>query len=448
MKNSLLTKITLACLSTILSLILCEILLSFFARPYLEPRTHHAMSPQALSELDESYENIYERFEGQAQFPRIVAVGDSFTNAGNVDYHENYPYYLWERLNRKTEVMNLGICEDTSFGSYIRIKNLLEKSPKTSIFVILIGVADMFYQPNVNFLETYNHYVQNDLIPTRLMTPKLMEDTTFPGNLKTVRMLTALWHKLLEPHQQGDTSILAALRTCYQDQLNKRPCLDQKVEELYQSTASGPDSDLTRSLVRVFVTLNKDHTSLSETGIVEDMMSLLQADPRRMVILDTLYNLFAYATKQSALSIRHHVLPFIKDLYTKEKSYIDQFHEGELDTVENLLSSYDHFLENQQEVFKQQRKNFINVLNLIRQYNSQAILMTYPLPYTEINRTIRDVAAETKTPLVDLELIFKNEIERGVKIQELIGDWEHCTPLGYELMAKSIQLKIQELALP
>lgn len=85
------------------------------------------------------------------------------------------------------------------------------------------------------------------------------------------------------------------------------------------------------------------------------------------------------------------------------------------------------------------------IISEIQSQQAKMILMTYPLGYTDINANIRALAVEMQVPLLDLEKEFAQLYTQGLSKAELIGDWEHCTPAGYKIIANLLAAQVKAL---
>ena len=83
------------------------------------------LDPQVESRTNEEKYNYnrditYEIYSKNSSHT-IVFIGDSFTNGGNVNFEQSFPYQSFLRFNKKIEVRNMGVCEDTTFGASKRL---------------------------------------------------------------------------------------------------------------------------------------------------------------------------------------------------------------------------------------------------------------------------------------------------------------------------------------
>ena len=123
--KSFLIKITFFCLSLAISIAACEVALNFLLKKYQMPYTYASVPNTHHKGFNEErmrrHEDIYEMYNSLPSNLEIITIGDSFTNGGNVEWEQSYPFRLFEKLDKRFPVSNMGICEDTTKGTYMRL---------------------------------------------------------------------------------------------------------------------------------------------------------------------------------------------------------------------------------------------------------------------------------------------------------------------------------------
>lgn len=157
----------------------------------------------------------------------IITIGDSFTNGGNVHWNETYPFQLFTKLDKKIPVSNLGICEDTTKGSYMRLEDYYKKNLKNgkkTIVIALVGAADMFFDSGAEFESIYKKYVNEGYVTTETIPFKVEEDLNFFQKLKTVKVIKFLfkWSK--------EKSLIWMKRFSHETRIDKKfkPCFSRE----------------------------------------------------------------------------------------------------------------------------------------------------------------------------------------------------------------------------
>ncbi len=81
-----------------------------------------------------------------------------------------------------------------------------------------------------------------------------------------------------------------------------------------------------------------------------------------------------------------------------------------------------------------------NIIALVRESGAQPILLTYPNPgggLHEVLRGLREIAAESGVPLVDIDPVFHELLRHERKERYFIAD-QHCNDAGYGIMAQQV----------
>ncbi|GAB4420317.1 MAG: hypothetical protein OHK0056_30800 [Bacteriovoracaceae bacterium] len=427
------TKTIMLTASLILSIVASELILNFITKPFFEPKVDIA------EKNDNRYDDIYEYFNSQEQKKDIIAIGDSFTNGGNVSVESSYPHQLFLELEKKYSVYNLGICEDTSKGVLIRLKDFYSKRPKKdNIVILLVGAADYFFEEDEKFTTSYQNVLKYGGVPIEEFQGKLEKTNNFISNLKTFKMIKFVLREVFNQHDESLIKNESEIESCYQAQ-NKKVCLEAYLKKKILNADSLDNINKTQFEILKLIKLNKKYSKNVESSIVEDLLTISDIHPKALAILDLGYNIFAYSTKQSEISIQNNIIPRLEQNYFKEKAYIDKMAPNELEKFANIFSSFKKVSNNIDELSNRQFKNFTEIANLVQSNNGELILMTYPLQYEIVNQNVRKIAKERELKLVDLEMRFKEMMARGTPTEDLIGDWEHCTPLGYSVIAKELK---------
>jgi hypothetical protein len=453
-------KILLLTASTLLSLAAAEIFLRIYVSRFETEQTFVA-SPlhQDSSGPDERYDDIYEIFDGTAQqAPWILAVGDSFTNGGNVSWRHSYPYRLFETIARRATVKNMGICEDTTKGSYIRLADHFEKNPdRASLVVLLVGAADQFFDYAPRFEAMYLQAVKEAGIPQETLAPtngpvvKIDERTGLLGSLKLVKMTSYLLERGRESYADARTRSalskahssfdLGPFRLCLNEEAPdlRQSCLKESFSEIAGLLSEKFDRDLFKEMTLSITRSESRRPQPKNDRIVEDLLQMIRSLPRSLAVQEVIFNTVTYASLQSRLDMEKDVIAVIREHYASEKSFIDQRDLPEMEHPATFIRLLENWSQQYEKVRLLQEEYLVKITDLVKAHRSELVLVTYPLPYQRVNEIIRKVAREKNVALVDLEVVFQERIANGA---DLIGDWEHCTEEGYELMAQTLKTEV------
>ncbi len=89
-------------------------------------RDYHA----AFTDVDGANDYVFERYRPNRATRLILAMGDSLTNGTNVSDRQTYPYHLYRlfaKRGERTTVVNMGYCEETTFGVADKLKKYLAR---------------------------------------------------------------------------------------------------------------------------------------------------------------------------------------------------------------------------------------------------------------------------------------------------------------------------------
>ena len=148
------TRLALIGFGLVLSLALIEGGLRLAGAVLLEESTVEYLPTESsyLTELRYKRDETYEVYaDGAQEAPkRMVVIGDSFANGGNAFSNQTYPYYLhryFEEAGENVSVLNMGKCEDSTFGVEKRLTRYLEELPpreRPALVAFIIGSADKY----------------------------------------------------------------------------------------------------------------------------------------------------------------------------------------------------------------------------------------------------------------------------------------------------------------
>lgn len=462
-------KVSLFLFSIVAAFTFSEITLRLISYPYETTRVFHP----AHGDLD----RVYELYEAINEDVEIVAIGDSFTNGGGGSWTQSYPYQLYQRLDERYTVINKGVCEDTTRGAYNRLKEYFDNRDKNksiqSLVLVLIGVADTFYERGYHdaekisqglqgqedddyYLETVVKANRGESFLENLRTPRLFMFAYKEVKLR-LRKLFEIFEKRPRHLQHGYSS--DKVGECFnKDGANKELCLSSLFESMKKDLYL-PNPYKTRSVYRFelasfflvdqIVHFNNKKSLLPEQEIVKDLLHLMEELPRTLAFPNLVFNVVKYGLLQSQFQIGKDILPQINKSYSRDREFIDfikdEYYPHELVIGDELNKQLGNISQTLEEVHSLRAVYLNNMVDLAEENNSKIIFLTYPLEYHWINELKKEIAEKRSIPVVDLENIFKEKIEKeDISKVDLINDWQHCTAEGYKLMANSLLLEIEQ----
>nr|BDT29665.1 SGNH/GDSL hydrolase family protein [Bacteriovorax sp. HI3] len=459
--KSLLIKVSFFCLSLVLSIAVCEVALNYLLKKYQMPYTYTAVKNNPHKNFNEEkmrrHEDIYEMYKSLPSNLEIITVGDSFTNGGNVEWEQSYPFRLFEKLDRRFPVSNMGICEDTTKGTYMRLSHYFQNKKDLSrktIVVVLVGAADMFYDTGKEFESFYNEYMGGNHISSESISFKIEDRLSLFSKLKTVKMTKFVFdwaqNKIFDDQQTTVKNALAErLQSCFDSTGSvRRECFIKHLSKIKTAFKDGYSKIFFKKLQDTIISVNLRDKDGSEERIVEDLLTAIHVFPRMLAAPSVLYNLASYTTLQSHYSLELDIIPLVKHITTDERDF---FHEIEKDHDQinkssAMLKSIESWSAYGAEARRIQSQYHEKIINLVQKERGEIIFLTYPLDYKNINSAIMKLAQKENVHVVNVASVFNKLIQSGVPQDELIGDWEHCTPKGYDVIASSVLSKIEEIS--
>lgn len=456
------TKLTIFLASLSLATAASELILNYALERYQAP-VSYILPDNAIKEQENSlnsvrYENIYELYRGIPNNYEIITIGDSFTNGGNVHWNETYPFQLFTKLDKKIPVSNLGICEDTTKGSYMRLEDYFQKNIKNgkkTIVIALVGAADLFFDTGVEFESVYKKYIKDGYVTTETIPFKIEEDLNFFQKLKTVNMINFLfkWSQkksliFLKSFFQKN-SIDDELKPCFSREGDlRRDCFRQKFSELRTKNVEFFDIDISRRLTSSLVNYDNNLKQNKAERVVQDLSFAISEFPEIILSPEAIYNLIAYSTLQSKYSINNDLLPILRNALLKNKASgvkIINTEASEIDNSSSIVTFIEKWSTKTDRGSTVQHEYYEKIINLVHKNDGEIIFLTYPLDYKNTNSAIMNLTNRKNVHVVDIYKEFSRLIQNGFSENQLIGDWEHCTPKGYEIIASSVLSKIIEL---
>lgn len=457
-----LIKSTIFLISLSFATLVSELVLNYVLEKYQTPVSYflpdNVIKEQAKRLNSVRYEDIYELYRAVPNDYEIITIGDSFTNGGNVNWNETYPFQLFTKLDKKIPVSNLGICEDTTKGSYMRLEDYYKKNLKNgkkTIVIALVGAADMFFDSGAEFESVYKKYVNEGYVTTEAIPFKIEEDLIFFQKLKTVKVIKFLfkWSKekslVLIKNFFHQNIIDEKFKPCFSREGDlRRDCFRQKFAEIRPKSGELFDVNVSRKLTSSFVFYDNKLKQNKAERIVEDLLFAISEFPEIITTPEAVYNLVAYSTMQSKYSIKDDLLPILRNALLKNKTSgikIIKTGTDEIDSSSSIVTFIEKWSAKSDKAYALQGEYYVKIVNLVHKNNGEIIFLTYPLDYKNTNSTIMNLSNIENVHVVDVYKEFSQLIQNGFSENQLIGDWEHCTPKGYGIIASSVLSKILEL---
>jgi lysophospholipase L1-like esterase len=415
---------------------------------------------------DDSYEQYKAGAEGQ-QLKKIVCIGDSFANGGNARSFQTYPYFLFKEFEASGNpaiVLNMGKCEDSTFGVAQRLKlhfdAVDEARDYPDLITFVVGSADKYnlnpqFTDNMKWVKVdwhkeppkrwYQHFRVYKLIRhirLSLFSKKLTEDLkeNTPVTDDVIDYYVELYNQFKENHNQNKTAdpeafkrenrrIAAAFRQKAKHHFsaaNNEYLTIQTPEEVLNSLSTG--------LVILYAAKIRHDDALDLILDVERHFPLEFWDGNVLFYLR--YNLYQIYQLQSKYTAQE-----VLALLNRTKEEFPQMDKStRFNKFYDMIANWDKL----DEMVNQKRKQtWDQIVTMCRERNIEMLLQNYPSDYKSANGMIDWVAKTYDIPLVDNHGLFdKLAAENGR--QRYLEDDDHCSPEGYEAMAKAVFAAIAE----
>jgi lysophospholipase L1-like esterase len=451
--------------SLVISLFILEIGFRTAGFVFNESRTKIYYAKDKNLDLKYDGERDYEQFFLAENSKEIWAIGDSFTNAGNVESDESYPAYLFRLLESKSynyNVLNLGQCEDPTWGVLARLKAQLElgKRPPETV-IVLAGSSDPFYQ--LYGVEDYNMKDKGD--------QKLVR---FQGKEKywfeSLRIFKAYRHiklslqslSISKASDQLSEEEFSSLGLLYNNAVvihkNKVESWGELEEEVFKllsahrslldgSNLNGNNYEFkfqdkprfvfnTLVMPRIRVYSGRlDHVAALELllkfsiDFPEYFWNKQRNDPFAFNLLSQLFRF------QSKLTSKDIQASFELSTSTNKKLKKLEFYKIALKSINSISTQ-------EKEIRKSRRLAWQGIVKLAHENNFKLVIQNYGSSFTSANQMALDISREHSLPFVDNHKKF-GELSDKYGRAHLFADDSHFVPFGYELMAKNV-LKVLE----
>tara|TARA_Y100000780_G_scaffold232553_1_gene265985 strand:- start:97077 stop:98444 length:1368 start_codon:yes stop_codon:yes gene_type:complete len=394
-------------------------------------------------ELSRGYErnDIQEEYSAaQGEKGTIYTIGDSFTNGGNLIYTSSYPYKLYHKLEQTWTVHNMGVCESTSADSLKIIQELLTKKiKKNSYFLILTGATDIFAGAD-------------DSIPT-MATPLISIQRrekvdqagleSFLSHFKSYLLVKELFRQI----KQSGPLFIPKYDLATVERLNRiiespkyKDCANHNSHGhcLAKNLSSEEANDARDYILEHLLKLELGMDSKDYSKKINDLLDYLDIHAHTLKdfsLVDMTATLAFISSKQSQFSYQ--------DILKRLRIIQNSLKLKEYPLFANAIHNFAKTIEDRRELLEKRRLRLFQIANILKKANMKPVFLTYPLSYSEVNQSIRDVAQETHSALIDLEIIFN---KRSLKKKEdLLVDYQHLTSQGNEIVADAISASLEKL---
>lgn len=383
----------------------------------------------------------------------LLAIGDSFTYAGNVNMSQSFPFLLHniqdESNKYRYKIINGGWCEENTFTAMPRLAENLAKY-KPDIVLILLGAADRFnligHDTDYKFSFETNHLEDNTLIENLKiykMYKNIKLNIEYKGlycsiftceetriftdirNLDDYINLKFAHQNLLRGEIKKANDYLALLSSTKDSiwKVDENTLHDPKKKFEYRSNVQELIENIQAKYYR-----NKEYEKMIDFHLdfMENFTRLLLEEDS----YNNLHRLVLAFDFQSTYDANY--------ILKKFNSILDKFTDlREISLVKLYLKTFSNKEEFRKKINTTRKENLQKIISYIQKNNATPILQTYPIQFSDINKIIYEVARENNLEVIDHAQEFK-KIITNENLKSYFEDDEHPTPSGYKFMAQVI----------
>ncbi len=383
---------------------------------------------------------------------RVVAMGDSVTNGGNVPLRMSYPYQLFNLQKKiggvvKFDVYNEGICEHNTYTTFNLLKDNIH-SFKPDILLVLSGEADRFNpvgrkppeEDKGNILSEVSYLLNSFLHELRiykiyrgiLLNSRLSpseRDIVYLGtnNLKrsiiNYDWMQKAYAEAKNKNWNQANKYLKELKPDLREELfftGKEKSVDRKMYDIVEYNilligdnymAHGNYEDAVKHFSDVIVKF-------------PFFFPLVNEDNGVMYYLNWA---FSFQSTYSA----DYVLQKFEEIKKNTPEYAeDENFKMNYEIYKNYEKSMKHIQDTRIE-------NLRNIVEYSKKKNIKVVMLNYPADFINANKALLQVAREYDLPFVDNNSVFKELVKRDGRLKWFEDD-EHPTPAGYKVMAENV----------
>jgi len=419
---------------------------------------------------DETYE-AYARSDGLRPRRRVLVMGDSFANGGNAFSNQTYPYYLhryFEEAGDNVGVLNMGKCESSTFGVAERLERYLDAAKPDelpTVVAFIVGSADK-YNLNADIPPEAYPTVDVDWFDVQSTWYQDLRLYKLYRHIKlglSSRSLTDPFG----PRELVTDEAFARFRAFY---------AEFKSNADHHGWQHAPDSE---SMPEAFAAENerikRDFAELAPTYFsVTVMADLATAEELLNAVTIALAVLYASKTRHAdAVGLLLEVeRDFPQAFWAGSQLFYARYNLFQLYQLQSKYTADDILPQLERtraahphlalvERFSQLHETLSNgelidalvderrlaawdrIVSLCRAKGIRVLLQNYPSDYRSANGMIAQVAQKYDLPLIDHHALFAGPSEEHGRNRYLEDD-DHCTPEGYEMMAKAVYDRIKE----
>ncbi|MBK24111.1 MAG: hypothetical protein CME70_08940 [Halobacteriovorax sp.] len=383
---------------------------------------------------------------------RVVALGDSVTNGGNVPLRMSYPYQLFNLQKKKGgvikfDVYNEGICEHNTYTTYNLLKDNIH-SFKPDILLVLSGEADRFNpvgrkppeEEKGNFLSELAYKFNSVLHELRLYKIYRgikLNSRLSPSERDVIYLGTNNLKRSIINYDWMQKAY-AQVRKKNWDEANKY-LKELKPDLRKELFFTGKEKDIDRKMF--------DIVEYNVLLIGDNYMAHGNYEDAVKHFSDVIVKFpFFFPLANEDNGIMYYLNWAISFQSTYSADYVlEKFEEikrrfPEYAKTENFEMNYEIYRDYEKSMKHIQDTRIENLRNIVKYANKRnikVVFLNYPADFINANKALEQVAKEYSLPFVDNNTVFKKLVERDGRLKWFEDD-EHPTPAGYKVMADNV----------
>ncbi|MBT3583948.1 MAG: hypothetical protein HN509_03495 [Halobacteriovoraceae bacterium] len=452
MKNTWVIKFGLFNISLVGSLIVLELGMRLLGWQMLSSREAGFLQEKLKYEREEY---LIEK-EPDFQY-RVVTLGDSSTNGGNVHLRDTYPFQLFNiqqksPLKNKFNILNFGICE---YNSYRTLNQIIDNfdTYNPDVVILLSGEADRFNPIGLDKEVDSN---------------KKIKLWSLISHFRVFKMARGIWlnwkfkkesDRPFYPNYSGGKSDIPLLMQNY-DQVKRIANLFKNGwYKQAREVIATLDEDFAKSVnfdyqgddpLRYFYILLEDSELIG--AVYTNYLHQGQNREAIQFLLKVLKDFpVAFSYEESSIFYDMSV-SFDFQSQVKASEIIKVFDDAVLHdpNIKNSLNFKRYFplFKNKdqfrKQVNKNRKKNLQKIIDFLLEKNIPIIVQNYPGNWMEANSDLELLAKKNKLPFVDNHKKFQLLMDEKNR-KKYLEDDEHPTPLGYKIMAQNVWQELKKL---
>lgn len=459
-ETSLKIKILISTFSLVVTLTLVEFGLRLMGEAVLDA-TQKEYIPPFDEKNSDNHDLTYEIYDSKIKNTSSVdpnsalCVGDSFTNGGNVQSYDTYPYFLYSIFNKNNtplSIFNFGKCESSTFDSLDRIKEFIKekKRKKETIpgkIILLTGSADLF---GINFGQVNETKLEPFIVPLQSGLKSLRLYKIYRFFKYEFFKRFSLTNSLRIPYQPTTEAEKDSLKVIINNAIEEYKGKDiayKYSKRLEKRLLKDVTIELTPAFRKEILPNEEFHGNIYIERVLIYYVGILSRKDQHKEAIDFLLN---FISKNADFFWKENTINAVKYYFTQALLLQSKYTahtifnklsklapskpSGDYKRMIDLIKKWD---KNMDILNTRRSQAWDEIYKLTKNEGIELILMNYPSNYQSANKVLKEVSLKYNLKFIDNNKVFQDLIKKHGKERYLYDD-DHCTPEGYKIMAQNI----------